>query len=128
MAMDSVAIEQQGKPQCTEQSRDVTELVMADLEMRRRMGIQKYGVALKTFNGRKPLVDAYQEALDLCVYLRQALSETQDSGQPQADHAGQLFDDMLAMGIVEESERYMAEFIFRRHLASALMIHPLRSY
>ena len=39
------------------------------------MGIEKYETPLQTFNGRDGLVDAYQEALDLCVYLRQVLEE-----------------------------------------------------
>jgi hypothetical protein len=42
------------------------------------MGKAKYGTELKTHNGRKALVDAYQEALDLCLYLKQALMEAQN--------------------------------------------------
>lgn len=38
-------------------------------------GRRKYGTPLQAHNGRDPLVDAYQEALDLCVYLRQAIAE-----------------------------------------------------
>lgn len=53
----------------------VTDALIADLTDRREMGKQKYGTELKSFNGRSPLVDAYQEALDLCLYLKQALME-----------------------------------------------------
>ncbi len=49
--------------------------VMKDMEKRRKHGIEKYGVPVQPFNGRDPLIDAYQEALDLCVYLRQAIEE-----------------------------------------------------
>ena len=35
----------------------------------------KYGVGLQPHNGRDVLRDAYEEALDLCVYLRQAIFE-----------------------------------------------------
>ena len=42
---------------------------------RDRQGQQRYGTRLRGHNGRDPLVDAYQEALDLCVYLRQAIYE-----------------------------------------------------
>jgi hypothetical protein len=42
---------------------------------RDNQGYLKYGTRLKTFNGRDPLIDAYQEALDLAVYLRQAIQE-----------------------------------------------------
>jgi hypothetical protein len=59
--------------------REVTPLVIKDLELRSKMGAEKYGETLRAFNGRNALVDAYQEALDLVQYLRQALEE-----QPQA--------------------------------------------
>jgi len=50
-------------------------LVIQDMHKRDVMGRRKYGTPLQAFNGRDALKDAYQEALDLCVYLRQALRE-----------------------------------------------------
>ncbi len=50
-------------------------LVVADMESRDVEGRKRYGTPLQPFNGRDALVDAYQEALDLAVYLRQALYE-----------------------------------------------------
>jgi hypothetical protein len=50
-------------------------LVMKDMEERRVGGIQKYGQPVMPFNGRKALIDAYQECLDMAVYLRQAIEE-----------------------------------------------------
>lgn len=44
-----------------------------DMRERHEMGVAKYGTALKVWNGRDAAVDAYQEALDLCVYLRQCV-------------------------------------------------------
>lgn len=41
-------------------------------EARDLMGRSKYGTPLRVHNGREPLVDALQEALDLAVYLHQA--------------------------------------------------------
>jgi len=55
--------------------RVVLEAVMADLQERAETGKAKYGTYLTTGNGRNPLWDAYQEALDLAMYLRQALLE-----------------------------------------------------
>lgn len=49
--------------------------VVRDMEERNRLGIQRYGTPLQPFNGRDSLVDAYQEALDLVVYLKQRLIE-----------------------------------------------------
>jgi hypothetical protein len=53
----------------------IVDLVRADLEARAVEGEKKYGERLKANNGRDALVDAYQEALDLCMYLRQAIEE-----------------------------------------------------
>lgn len=49
--------------------------VMADLDERMKFGTRKYGTPLQAHNGRDALLDAYEEALDLCVYLKQALVE-----------------------------------------------------
>lgn len=49
--------------------------VLADLSARAETGKQKYGVYLETFNRRDALWDAYQEALDLVMYLRQEILE-----------------------------------------------------
>lgn len=59
---------------------DVQSLVIADVEARREMGIAKYGTPLQAHNGRDALMDAYQEALDLACYLRQAIAE-RDGGR-----------------------------------------------
>lgn len=53
----------------------VWDLVYADIIERDKKGEEKYGTRLQAFNGRKTLTDAYQEALDLVVYLRQAIFE-----------------------------------------------------
>lgn len=53
----------------------VLDLVLKDLQDRAEMGKEKYGTYLMTHNGRNTLMDAYQEALDLVMYLRQALYE-----------------------------------------------------
>jgi len=58
--------------------REITPLVIKDLELRSAMGAKKYGETLRAFNGRDALVDAYQEALDLVQYLRQAIEEKQN--------------------------------------------------
>ncbi|HVN78555.1 MAG TPA: hypothetical protein VMW38_06120 [Terriglobia bacterium] len=54
---------------------DICTLVRNDLEARAKVGEKKYGERLKPHNGRDPLVDAYQEALDLAMYLRQEIYE-----------------------------------------------------
>lgn len=56
-------------------SRPIWELVIEDIGVRDAVGRKKYGTPLQAGNGRDALVDAYQEALDLVVYLRQAIEE-----------------------------------------------------
>lgn len=58
----------------------IVDLVMMDLEARAVMGEQNYGERLKAHNGRNALIDAYQEALDLAMYLRQAIEEQSNEG------------------------------------------------
>lgn len=53
----------------------IQDLVIKDIEERKALGLARYGTLLQPFNGRDALVDAYQEALDLCQYLRQAIEE-----------------------------------------------------
>lgn len=55
---------------------------MLDLEGRKAVGLSTYGRALTPFNGRDALWDAYEEALDLACYLRQAIAERDQSSTP----------------------------------------------
>jgi hypothetical protein len=50
-------------------------LVIVDMCERDRVGRARYGTPLQPNNGRDALKDAYQEALDLAAYLRQAIHE-----------------------------------------------------
>lgn len=54
---------------------DVQSAVIADIEARRALGISRYGTALQPHNGRDALLDAYEEVLDLAMYLKQRLIE-----------------------------------------------------
>jgi hypothetical protein len=54
---------------------DILALVLSDLQARSDFGLEKYGTRLKANNGRDALMDAYQEALDLVMYLRQLITE-----------------------------------------------------
>lgn len=66
------------KPECNPQQNDgpiVWDLVIQDMRKRDEIGTQKYHTHLQPFNGREVLIDAYQEALDLVVYLRQLIYE-----------------------------------------------------
>lgn len=53
----------------------IWDLVIKDIHDRDKFGTKKYGTRLQPYNGRNALIDAYQEALDLVVYLRQLIEE-----------------------------------------------------
>lgn len=59
---------------------DVADYVLGDIEERVKAGVERYGTKLQTYNGRDPLWDAYQEAIDLVMYLRQAILERESEG------------------------------------------------
>jgi hypothetical protein len=56
----------------------IADLVIADIQDRKRVGVERYGVALQAHNGRDALLDAYEESLDQTKYLKQALVERAD--------------------------------------------------
>lgn len=53
----------------------IWDLVIEDMRGRDQKGRLIYGTPLLAGNGRDALLDAYEEAMDLCVYLRQVIYE-----------------------------------------------------
>jgi len=74
----------QAQPAPAQGKQSVTDAVMQDILFRREYGRKKYGTELQSHNGRDALADAYQEALDLVMYLKQALIE-RDGGEHGRD-------------------------------------------
>lgn len=77
----------------------IHELVMADLQRRMDIGTERYGTPLQAHNGRNPLLDAYEELLDLLCYFKQRLVE-EGAGEvratdllPDPDTLPQIFAD-----------------------------------
>lgn len=67
-------------PPIPNESIPVWNLVIKDMQERDQVGRERYGTPLQTNNGRDHLVDAYQEALDLVVYLRAEIEERKQRG------------------------------------------------
>ena len=68
-------------------------MVIADLKFRLEVGIQRYGTPLQPHNGRDMLLDAYEEAMDLCIYLKGVLVERGGyGGRVAAPIAGQIVE------------------------------------
>jgi len=53
----------------------VQDEVIAYIERRKAIGIERYGTVLQPHNGRDALRDAFEEAVDLSQYLAQMLIE-----------------------------------------------------
>ena len=53
----------------------IHEQVIEDIRHRAEVGKQNYGTYLQVNNGRDSLLDAYEEAQDLALYLKQAILE-----------------------------------------------------
>lgn len=69
----SVSTIEQPKPRGS--GTPISEIVARHVLDRMELGMKRYGEPLMANNGRDPLIDAYQEAHDLTVYLCQALVE-----------------------------------------------------
>jgi hypothetical protein len=59
---------------------ELSGFIAAGINARREFGLWKYGVPLKAHNGRDSLADAWDEAVDLFVYLYQAEEEDPGTG------------------------------------------------
>lgn len=68
-------------PPKTGRARPSWDLVIEDMKARDKTGFKKYGVRLQADNGRNHLQDAYEEALDLAVYLRTQIEKEKLDGK-----------------------------------------------
>jgi len=55
----------------------VQDLIIAEMQESKRVGQERYGSVLKTFNGRSTIQDIAEEARDLHVYLTQVRAEAE---------------------------------------------------
>jgi len=67
----------------------IQSLVRADLDAREQVGIQRYGTPLQPDNGRDAMRDLYEELLDACCYIKQAIVE-RDQRCEQRSPSGSL--------------------------------------
>ena len=67
---DDCVTDESNPPPTPTDHRPTWELVVEDMQRRDHVGRARYGTPLQPDNGRDSLVDAYEEALDLCVYLK----------------------------------------------------------
>lgn len=66
----------------------IHDLVQRDVAARKQVGIRKYGRPLQAGNGRNMLRDAYEEVLDLAIYLRGELENRNGDGDNPGGRVG----------------------------------------
>lgn len=67
------------------------DLVCADMQQRKQLGLVRYNTLLQAYNGRDALHDAYEELLDLACYLKQLMVE-RDNPDPTIHLRRHLID------------------------------------
>lgn len=55
----------------------VQDRIIAAMQESKRVGLERYGTTLRTFNGRRGIQDIVEEARDLFVYLTQLQMESE---------------------------------------------------
>lgn len=82
-------------------------MVIKDMEARDAVGRQRYGTPLQPHNGRDALRDAYEEALDLCAYLRQAMMEREGVPELQSLTVERLLGDLERVSLERDEARQL---------------------
>lgn len=107
----------------------VQHLVLDDVRARLEMGIKKYGTGLQASNGRDMLQDAYEEVLDLAIYLRGELEKRRipDLNLALSDATSRVVQVNRANGWME-SERTFGEDIALLHSEVSEALEAFRSW
>lgn len=100
----------------------VWDLVVDDMKGRDDFGFAKYGTRLKAHNGRPHINDAYQESLDLAVYLRAEIIIREEMNARISDLEAQLHDARTTAEEWQGMHRVAAD---RAEKAEAQTIHLL---
>lgn len=98
----------------------------ADMQARHELGVARYGTPLTVWNGRDPVTDAYQEALDLVVYVQQARCRM---GAYSLTHRGSGQGDLntrLALDVVFHTALQAAQHLGELARTKAVPTEPPR--
>lgn len=73
----------------------VQDLVIWEMQESKRVGMERYGSVLNTFNGRKGIQDVFEEARDLFVYLTQVKREAEADREILVGHVADFLTEWL---------------------------------
>jgi len=71
----------------------VQDRIIADMTESKRVGIERYGQVLRTFNGRKGFQDVFEEVRDLHVYMTMIAMEAEASGDDLVGVVESMLDE-----------------------------------
>jgi hypothetical protein len=83
--------------------------LIADMQARDQFGRQKYRTALHVEDGREGLVDAFQEALDLLVYLKKAILQREQGILTETQATLEAMTKAIALRTTSGVKRSAAE-------------------
>lgn len=66
-----------------DQNSDIVDIIIDDLKQRKQVGISRYSIPLRAFNGKEinklnALQETYEEGMDFLVYLKQWMIEREE--------------------------------------------------
>lgn len=93
---------------------DVQSQVIADIESRRQVGIERYGQGLRPFNGRDTLLDVYEESLDKTIYLRSLVTMAERNRERMREVIAAEIDPVLGVLFVGETRENIVNEISNR--------------
>lgn len=91
----------------------VQDRIIAEMEESKRVGLERYGTTLRTFNGRRGIQDIAEEARDLFVYLTQLRMEAEAGHEKKVDLATDVLLQEIP-GLTRLAARAVAEVVVVR--------------
>lgn len=73
----------------------VQDLIIAEMQESKRVGMSRYGSTLRTFNGRRSIQDVAEEVRDLHVYLTQVRAESEADRETLVSVVAQALLDQI---------------------------------
>lgn len=89
----------------------VQDLVIAAMEESKRVGTERYGSPLMTFNGRKGIQDIAEEARDKFVYLTQVAREAEADREQLIRVVGEAMAEEFVKGGEPDAQAFFGEML-----------------
>lgn len=75
LTTEVIRLVEQPMPVISDEGPAIQDLVIQDIETRKKIGLARYKTLLRPFNGRDVMQDLYEELIDALFYLRAEIEE-----------------------------------------------------